>query len=398
MPTSVLESGVSTLPTACTHFDPYELTIESVNEVYRQLLTRCPVARSDRYGGFWVLSRYKDVSAALRDPGTYISGQGVHIPYREGHLRVAPLDFDPPDHTRYRNVITPPLSQQAVARLEDFIRGLIKSLVEPVVAKGGGEVIEEIAVPLPLQVISHILGLSPSASKTVRVMTERMWKEYEQMGDEARRPLGEFLLQEANDRRREPRDDYLTQLATGEADGKPLNDEELASILVALANAGHQTTLNAVGNTLLHLATHPEDQARVRQEPAIIPTLVEESLRFYPPVHMFLRTLTRDVVIDGTTMKAGDKVMLVYAAANRDPEQFPDPERFIMDRPANRHFAFGFGIHFCMGAPLARTELRILLEELAKHPPFTLAGVPTYSGMEGGHHLGVTYLPLAFSD
>jgi cytochrome P450 len=378
-------------------FDPYALTADSVFDVYRDLREQCPAARSEQYGGFWVLSRYRDVFAALRDHGTYSSQYGVHIPQREGHLRIAPLGYDPPEHTIYRGLLAPALSQEAVSRLEPFIKTLVADLVGPVAARGGGDLVAEVALPLPLQVICRILGLSAEAAQTVRALTEQMWTDFERLGDEARWPLANFLLGEVNARREHPRDDFLSQLVQAKYGDRPLTETELAALVVSLANAGHQTTMNAAGNALLHLAQHQDHQLRLRQDPKLIPAFVEESLRYYNPTHMFARTLTREVSVDGATLQQGDKTMLVYAAANRDPEQFPDPDQFILDRAANRHLAFGWGIHFCLGALLARTELRILLEEFAqRHPPFRLAGEPTHSRMEGGHHMGVASLPVEF--
>jgi cytochrome P450 len=248
-------------------------------------------------------------------------------------------------------------------------------------------------------VICRILGLSPEAATTVRALTEQMWKNYEQLGDEARWPLANFLLGEVNDRRENPRDDFLSELVQSRIGDRLLTQTELAALVVSLANAGHQTTMNAAGNALLHLAEHPDDQVKLRETPSLVPSFVEESLRYYNPTHMFARTLTRDVSIDGTAIREGEKAMLVYAAANRDPEQFPEADRFVMDRRANRHLAFGWGIHFCLGAQLARTELRILLDEFVrKHPPFRLAGEAVHSRMEGGHHMGVVSLPVKFGD
>lgn len=379
-------------------FDAYALTADRVQAVYQDLRENTPVAWSDHYGGFWILSRYRDVVAALKDPTTFISGEGVHLPRRAGPIKPTPLEVDPPEHTFYRNLLAEVLSQPSVNRLTPAIRGYVAELLAPLAARGGGDFVEEVAVPLPLQVVCQVLGLSREALRTIRQLTASMWHDFHLLGNDARRPLADFLLGEVRARMQEPREDFLSVLAHTKFDGRPLTESELGSLVVTLAAAGHETTMNAIGLTLHHLAENPDVQARLRAEPTRIPTYVEESLRYHTPAHMFARTLTRDVTVEGVTLRKGDRVVLIYASANHDPEQFPEPEQFdLQRRGANRHLTFGWGIHFCLGAPLARLELRILLEELfAHHPPFHLAGPAPYSPMEGGHHLGVTALPLAF--
>ncbi len=213
------------------------------------------------------------------------------------------------------------------------------------------------------------------------------------------RELLVLLMDEVNGRRTHPQNDLITQFVVLTIEGRLLTDEELLSILADFVVAGHETTMNATGNLLLYLAERPEEQARLRRDPERIPSLIEESLRYDNPTHLFARTVTRDTTLSGIEMKKGDKVALLYASGNRDPDQFEHPDQFEPQRNPKHHLAFGRGSHLCPGATLARIELRILLEELLNaHPPFQLAGEAVWSHMEGGHHMGVARLPVEFID
>ena len=386
----------------CPHFDHHDpaLTHDNVYQVYEHLRHECPVARSDSYGGFWVVSRYADIVAALMDPVTFSSAEGVHLPRQEGQQKSIPIDYDRPIHTSYRKVFNDALNLRLIHSHEPFVRSVIVQLLAPLAAKGGGELVSELAIQLPIRVISGMLGLKTQTAARIRAITERLWMAFGKERDPA--PLRELLvllMDEINERRTHPQDDLITQFVTLTIEGRPLTDEELLSILTGFVVAGHETTMNATGNLLLYLAEHPNEQERLRQNPEQIPLLIEESLRYDNPTHLFARTVTCDTTLSGITMQKGDKVVLLYASGNRDPAQFEHPDQFEPQRNPKHHLAFGRGIHLCPGATLARTELRILLEELLNaHPPFQLAGEAAWSHMEGGHHMGVARLPVKFID
>ncbi len=400
-PTEHSLSG-SDLSAWCPHFDHHDpaLTHDNVYQIYEQLRRECPVARSDRYGGFWVISRYADIVTALMDPVTFSSAEGVHIPRQEGQLKSIPIDYDPPAHTLYRKVFNDALNLRLIRTREPFIRSVIVQLLAPIAARGGGELVSELAIQLPIRVISGMLGLKEQTTSRIRTITEQLWMAFGKERDPA--PLRELLallMDEVNERRTYPQNDLITQFVTLTIEGRLLTDEELLSILAGFVVAGHETTMNATGNLLLYLAERPEEQARLRQDPDSIPALIEESLRYDNPTHLFARTVTRETTLSGITMKQGDKVALLYASGNRDLDQFEHPDQFEPQRNPKHHLAFGRGTHLCPGATLARTELRILLEELlAAHPPFQLAGEAVWSHMEGGHHMGVARLPVKFLD
>jgi cytochrome P450 len=375
-----------------------DFTPDLAPEVYRELRSRCPVAHTDAHGGYWVMTRYRDVHAGAKDHETFSSASGVFIPRPEGVPNFPPIEFDPPMHTALRNLMRPPLTTAAVKAVEPRIRTLVEELVGPLVARGDGDLVAELAVPLPLRVLSVVVGFSARATAAIRELSERLWDRWAQDEDSSSflPQYAQLLAAEIADVRGSPRDDYLSWLVAQEIDGRPVSDDELIGILASLAIAGHETTMNSTANLLRHLAANPADQERLRADPSLVPLAVEEGLRCWSATVNFARTLTRDVTVDGVTIPAGERVLLVYQAANRDPDEFPDPETFSLDRHPNHHLAFGQGIHFCPGAQLGRTELRLLLEELVTRcPPFVLTGeAPRY--FEGGVHQCVKSVPVAF--
>lgn len=383
-----------------TRFDHQhpDFTPDTAPEVYAELRSRCPVAHTDAHGGYWVLTRYADVLNAAKDHETYSSAGGVFIPRPDGVPPFPPIEFDPPMHTALRNLMRPPLTSAEVKTIEPHIRSLVRELVEPLAQRRDGDLVGELAVPLPLRVLSVVVGFSARATDRIRALSEELWAGMGSAEDSSNflPAYAQLLAEEIGTVRAEPRGDYLSWLVTQQIGDRPVSDEELIGILASLAIAGHETTMNSAANLLLHLARTPTDQARLRAEPDLIPLAVEEGLRCWSATVNFARTLTRPVTIDGVTIPAGERVLLVYQAANRDPEEFDDPETFRLDRKPNHHLAFGQGIHFCLGAQLGRAELRILLEELVHNaPPFTLTGdAPRY--FEGGVHQCVKSVPVVF--
>jgi cytochrome P450 len=375
-----------------------DFTPDTAPEVYAELRSRCPVAHTDAHGGYWVLTRYADVLNAAKDHETYSSAGGVFIPRPDGVPQFPPIEFDPPMHTALRNLMRSPLTSAEVKAIEPQIRSLVRELVEPLAQRLDGDLVGELAVPLPLRVLSVVVGFSARATDRIRALSEELWAGMSSAEDSSNflPAYAQLLAEEIGAVRAEPRGDYLSWLVTQHIGDRPVSDEELIGILASLAIAGHETTMNSAANLLLHLARTPTDQARLRAEPDLIPLAVEEGLRCWSATVNFARTLTRPVTIDGVTIPAGERVLLVYQAANRDPEEFDDPETFRLDRKPNHHLAFGQGIHFCLGAQLGRAELRILLEELVHNaPPFTLTGdAPRY--FEGGVHQCVKSVPVVF--
>ena len=384
--------------------DPYDpdLTEPAVWDIYEALRDAGPVARSGRRGGFWVLTGYDDVRAALRDRATFSSASGHRIP-TDGTQRSIPIDFDPPRHTAYRRLMTQVLSPGRVRGMRPFLERTIAALVGRFAACGGGDFVREVALPLPLSVLTELVGFSPHIVEQFREVTEQMWSGLTAEGEAvdfagAFRRISELMAAELDAHREHGADDFVTTLLTAEVDGRELDEDERISILVTLAVAGHETTMNAASSLVYLLLEDPERQDRLRRDPALAPRFVEEMLRLRSPAQSFARRATCPVTIAGQPVDQGDAVLLSFAAANRDPARFSDPERFDLDRDTCGHLGFGYGIHQCLGAALARAELSILLATLAVHPTLLPAGEVRWSALQGGNHLGPTTLPVRFEE
>ncbi|MEJ2860719.1 cytochrome P450 [Actinomycetospora flava] len=384
--------------------DPYDpdLTEPGVWDVYAAARAAGPVARSARRGGFWVLTGYDDVRAALRDTATFSSASGHRIP-TDGTQRSIPIDFDPPLHTAYRRLMGPALSTARVRALRPFLERTIADLVGRFAARGGGDFVREVALPLPLAVLTELVGFAPETVERFREVTEQMWSGLTADGDEvdfagAARRVSELMASELAAHREHAADDFVTTLLTAEIDGRPLGEDERISILATFAVAGHETTMNAASTLVALLLEDPARQERLRADPSRAKGFVEEMLRHRSPAQNFARRATCPVSVGGQLVEEGDAVLLSFAAANRDPARFADPERFDPDRDVRGHLGFGWGIHACPGAALARTELTILLTTLCAHPRLHLSDEVRWSGLQGGNHLGPTALPVRFEE
>lgn len=378
-------------------FNHHELADDSsIWNTYDELRPQ-GVVYSPEHGGFYVLTRYDDVLAALRDPAAFSSGEGTFVP-SIGDGRMIPLDTDPPMQTEYRRLFTDRINPETVRGLTPDLRRLIDTLVEAFHRHGGGDWVAEVGLPLPLKVLEYLVGFSPATVGRFRKLTEDSWRDIATMTlDEARAGMRELVRQEVRRHRETRPDDYLTELLDREIDGRPITDDEVERVLMTFAIAGHETTMNASGWLLHLLAGNPQLQSRLRADSALIPNYVEEALRYATPVQNLGRYTTRDVEIDGVVIPAHSRVLLSYAAANHDPARFAHPDTVNLDRSAAGHLTFGFGIHQCAGALLARTELRLLLEKLITLPEVEPAGEADLGGLAGGIHHGPRTLPLRFA-
>lgn len=380
---------------ACPRFDHHDPTVrgDDYYEIYAAL-RETPISWSDRYGGFWIVSRYDDVRAVLKDWETFASGDGCMLPDRG--WRSLGLELDPPRHGPFRKLYLSVGGRTAVSASEHRIEAMVRRVVGVFAEAGGGDAVAEISEILPVEGIALMSGLSESTAAVVREMTVEAWKGVSAEPDpNAFDPLIELLLGEVRARRGSGGEDFLAALANAEVDGSPISDDEIANVLVSAVVAGHETTMNASTNLMLALAGDADLQDRLRKHIDLIPQVVEESLRHRAPVHVFFRTVKKEVTLHDATLRVGDKVAILYASANRDPSRFEAPAAFDPDR-APGHVTFGWGIHRCVGAPLAQTELRFLARELVEHGPFRLAGDVEPAPLEGGHHMGFKRLPLAF--
>jgi cytochrome P450 len=285
--------------------------------------------------------------------------------------RNAILEMEPPDHTRLRRLISTAFARGHVERLRPWVEDLAGRLVDGLVERSGGtqevDVLSGMAEQLPVDVIAELLGVPDADRPLLRPWSNAIVKMYEYgrttaVEEAAERAAAEFvayLRQLAAERRRAPGDDLLSHLVSvRDAEGDRLTEDELVTTCILLLNAGHEATVNVSGNGLLALLTHPDQLARLRGDPSLLPTAIEELMRFDSPLQLFERTATEDVEVGGVTVPAGQKIAALLGAANHDPAAFEAPETLDVGRTDNPHISFGAGVHFCIGAPLARVELQ----------------------------------------
>jgi cytochrome P450 len=368
---------------------------------YERLREEAPVAWNDT-NGFWAVSRWDDVMAVSTDPQTFCSGRGILVMEIGAHYDTPPtmMHTDPPEHTVYRKLVQPGFAPGRMRALEDDVRRRAKPLVDLIEPGETVDFVDTVSVPFPLLIISALLGMPDEDWPRFFEWSESVipgatdWSEEKRA--ELQADMHQTLLATTVARRADPRDDLISVLAQVEIDGRRLSDAELTMFLVQLLVAGNETTRNMISGGLVALAEHPADWERLRRDRALVPTAVEEVLRWTTPVVSFMRTATRDNELGGQPVREGDPVLMLYASGNRDERQFgTTADRFDIARTPNQHVAFGFGAHFCIGATLARIEARALLEELLdRFETVELAGDVERS--DSAVIAGVKQAPLVF--
>ena len=354
--------------------DPYPL--------YHRLRTEDPVHHSPL--GFWVLTRYEDVVAALRDPRLAKEAIASFVAARFGApvpaMGLSMLDRDPPDHTRLRGLVSKAFTPRVVEGLRPRIQDIVDGLLDRVATRGSMDVIEEFAYPIPVAVICEMLGVPIEDHERFKGWSldiarglDLIWlgpdSDVGRRSVASRHALAEYFRGLIAQRRAAPRSDLLSGLIAAEEAGDKLNEMELLATCILLLIAGHETTVNLIGNGMLALLRHRDQLERLQRDPGLITSAVEELLRFDGPVQRTARIPSEDVTFGRYTIAKGEMVMPFMGAANRDPAQFPDPDRLDIGRSDNRHIAFGWGIHFCLGAPLARIEGQIAINTLLRRLP-----------------------------
>lgn len=379
------------------HHDP-TLTDQKVRTTWNAIREQCPVFHSDKSGGFDMITRYDDVSAALRDSGTFSSADGVGTPPRGGP-RVPALEFDDPEHKRWRNIMAGTLTARAVREFEPVIVETVDSLLDHIVADGHADLVSDVAVPLPALVIARMLGLDPEPALELQVVADEL---FASIGTDAfadkKGTFDAHTRVHLADRRAHPRDDLLTQMAGGNIDGEPIDEEGIDGLMVAYFIGGHHSTSSAIGGLFAHVLSDEAAREAVSLDDTVLRSAVEESLRLTTPLQHFGRTTRCPVEISDVRIPEGGRVMLNLAAANRDPRMFENPDEFDLERASNRHVAFGGGIHLCAGQHLARAEMRIALVRLLERvPDVTLSGSVTRSGLIGGSLSTTLSMPVTFT-
>jgi cytochrome P450 len=391
-------------------------------ELFDLLLRDAPVYRHPEPDGdgFWVVTRYDDVLAVVRDPKTFSSEVGgaatiQTLPDDVLEARRNFLEFDPPKHGRYRRLISTSFTPGAVARYEEWLRRLISDLLERVPDGETFDLVRELAAPIPIRVLARLLGLPAEQLPRLIELGDRLLVDTdpEIVGDAAYhgerpedryKPFGSPWADELcalgrdhyAERRAQPRDDVLTRIATATLDGCPLSARDLDNTFALLIVAGNETTRQALALGTLALAQNPDEFGRLRDHRELVPSAVEEILRYSSPVWFFRRTATVDTQLRGVDIAAGDRVTVWFAAANRDPRHYPDPHRFDVTRNPSDALTFGRGgPHHCLGVHLARLELRVYLEELVRRvSSVELTGTPRRH--RSNFTNGLTRLPVRF--
>lgn len=384
------------------HFDHHDPRLaEDPHAVFTAMRERCPVQWSDKHGGFWVVSSYELVYYALQHYELFTTYPTVNIPPGLGQRRpLLPMEVDPPEQLRYRRLIAPVFAPQRITALEPRIREICDSLIGAIGDRGECEFMRDLAAPLPTMIFADLMGLPyDEAGKFHRWKNIVLHGHHEDPSGRRRAETGEqitaYLTELRDERKARPRDDLMSLLSQTVIEGERLSDDEILDITYLLFLAGLDTVTNSAGLHFLYLAQAPEQRDRLVREPALIPQAVEELLR-YESVVLGGRTATQDLVLGGVKMRKGDRVLLNTASANRDPLEFPEPERVIFGREPNRHIAFAVGPHRCVGSHLARLELRVLYEQMH-------ARIPNYRLCEGAkiqRHvssvMGIEEVPLVW--
>lgn len=363
------------------HFDHHDERLGADPlEVSAQMLQRCPVARSDAHGGFWVVSGYADAHRIMQDPVTFTSAKSVRVPAGPKTRPLPPIEYDPPEHMKYRNIISKAFSPKNIGALEPKIRQLCVNLIEQFQGKGSCELVADLAAPLPTTIFTEMMGL-PNADAEKFHHWATMINHQAHEGDgalsagEAMAQTMDYLRVILDERKANPRDDIATALVQGQVDGEPISEDDLIHMALLLFLGGLDTVTSAMSFMFATLAQRPDLRQQILDDPEIIPAAVEEFLRF-EPVIMIGRAVTADVEVGGCPIRAEDRVLINPIAANRDPSQFENPDVIDFGRDANRHLTFGIGPHRCVGSHLARLELKIVLEEFH-------ARIPNYAVAEG---------------
>jgi cholest-4-en-3-one 26-monooxygenase len=331
--------------------------------------------------GYWAVTRYDDVVSISKDPARFSSHRGGtniqdYPPEDLSTIQLLMLNMDPPQHAQFRKIVRMGFTPRVVAHLEPRIRSVANQILDRADTGGDIDFVKTIAAELPLQVIAELLGIPLDDRHKVFDWSNRLIgfddPEFQTSLEDARVAATEMWMyanQLAVDRKEKQGTDLVTIIVNAEIDGERLSEMEFDAFFLLLSVAGNETTRNLISGAMLTLIEHPEQRARLVADPSLMPSAVEEMLRWVTPVMYFRRTATCDVEVHGQTIREGEKVALYYSSANRDEAIFPNSDRFDVSRSPNEHLAFGVGEHFCLGASLARLEIRIMFEELLRRYP-----------------------------
>ena len=385
--------------------------VQGVPYHFFQLLRReAPVYRHAEPDGpgFWALMKYQDIVKVSMDSATFsswVGGTNIHdLPEDSlSFIRMIMLNMDPPQHTKYRRLVSKGFTPKIVQAMEPHVRTIANEIIDRVAGRTEGDFVSDIAAELPLQVILELMGVPVEDRHLVFDWSNRMIgfddPEYQTSPEDGRAAATDMFMyanQLAVDRKRSPQADVISTLMRAELDGEALTETEFDAFFVLLSVAGNETTRNLISGGMLALLEHPEQRERLLADPSLIATAIDEMLRWVTPVIYFRRTVTHDTEIRGQKIREGEKVVMYYGSGNRDEEVFPDGDLFDVARDPNPHITFGpGGAHFCLGASLARLEIRVMFEELLRRlPDIELAG--PVSRLRSNFIAGIKHMPVRF--
>jgi cytochrome P450 family 142 subfamily A polypeptide 1 len=374
-----------------------ELYRDDPYPTYAWLREHAPLYRDAN--GVWGLSRYEDVVDASRHPELFSSALGSR-PNTPANLYM--IDQDDPRHARQRRLVYKGFTPRQVGLLEEHARQVVTAILDRVADKGECDFVTEVAAPLPMTVIGEMLGIERDDYGRLQHWSDEMIKGADGKATDttvdAYMQYRDYESAVIAARRGEHRDDLAGILVEAEIDGERLDDEELLAELLLLLVGGNETTRNVISGAMEALSAHPDQHARLRDDPSLLSDAVEEFIRWVTPVINMRRTATADIERHGQTIAEGDQVLLMYGSANRDATLFDDPERFDVGRHPNPHLSFGFGPHFCLGASLARLEIKVMFEELLhRFPDMRVAPGAKAERVPNSFIRGITGLPVVFS-
>jgi cholest-4-en-3-one 26-monooxygenase len=394
--------------------------VQSVpHDVFRFLRAEAPVARiEERMGsgfmkdqkgrGFWAVTQYQDVVTVSKDPGRFSSWRGgtniEDFPEEDLSLiRLIMLNMDPPQHGKFRKLVSLGFTPRVISFLEPRIRMVTNQILDGIAKRGECDFVTSVAAELPLQVIAELIGIPMEDRHKVFDWSNRLigfddpdFATSPEDGKMAAMEVWMYANSLAEQRKDGDGGDFVSILMNAEVDGERLSTEEFDSFFLVLAVAGNETTRNLISGGMQALIEHPEQRKRLIDDPSLIPSGVEEMLRWVSPVMNFRRTATRDTELHGQKIKENDKVVIYYSSANRDEAVFKSPEVFDVGRTPNEHLAFGVGEHFCLGSSLARLEIRVIFEELLRRfPDMELAG--PVARLRSNFLNGIKRMPVKFT-
>ncbi|HEY7709087.1 MAG TPA: cytochrome P450 [Candidatus Entotheonella sp.] len=381
-------------------YSPFAAEVkENPYPFYQWLREEQPVYYNEEFD-FWALSRYAHVLKAARSPEIFSSAQGVGPDKAYG---LSMITNDPPIHTRLRKLVNKSFTPRMIDAFASRIQTIVDELLDAAAQKHHFDLIDDYAIPLPVRVIAEILGVEPERRDDFKRWSDDVvhfvggaahGKDREQLR-QSWEEFRDYFAATIGARRREPRDDIITVLVHASDGQDELTELEILNFCQLLLVGGNETTTNLIANAALALTHHPEQWQKLRQHPEFVPSMVEEVLRYDSPIQLIYRTTTREVEIDGTTIPADSKVALLWASANRDAAEFPEPDRFDVTRTPNRHLSFGSGIHYCLGAALARLEVRTTTATILRRMPYMrLAPNGETARMDNPLLRGLTRFPM----